>query len=109
MASCIEIISNARLQMIPIQIHLLCWWKPVSRDLQMIIPKSHHLRKHLSWWLQEANIVKGISLCQIQASKIIATDASTQMCGWNLGHQTIRDFWPEEQKLLHIIVWSWRR
>ena len=102
MASCIEIIPNARLQMRPIQLHLLYWWKPVSRDLEMIIPKSHHLREHLSWWLQEANIVKGRSLSQIQASKIIATDASTQMWGGNLDHQIIQGFWSEEQKELHI-------
>ena len=68
----------------------------------MIIPKSHHLREHLSWWLQEANIVKGRSLSQIQASKIIATDASTQMWGGNLDHQIIQGFWSEEQKELHI-------
>ena len=102
MASCIEIIPNARLQMRPIQLHLLYWWKPVSRDLEMIIPKSRHLREHLSWWLQEANIVKGRSLSQIQASKIIATDASTQMWGGNLDHQIIQGFWSEEQKELHI-------
>ena len=102
MASCIEIIPNARLQMRPIQLHLLYWWKPVSRDLEMIIPKSRHLREHLSWWLQEANIVKGRSLFQIQASKIIATDASTQMWGGNLDHQIIQGFWSEEQKELYI-------
>ena len=79
MASCLEIIPNARLQMRPIQLHLLHWWKPVSRDLELLIPKSQHLREHLSWWLQEANILKGRSLSQIQASKIIATDASNQM------------------------------
>ena len=56
----------------------------------------------LSWWLQEANIVKGRSLSQIQASKIIATDASTQMWGGNLDHQIIQGFWSEEQKELHI-------
>ena len=39
MASCLEIIPNARLQMRPIQLHLLHWWKPVSRDLELLIPK----------------------------------------------------------------------
>ena len=47
MASCIEIIPNTRLQMRPIQLHLLYWWKTVSRDLEMIIPKPYHLREHL--------------------------------------------------------------
>ena len=68
----------------------------------MTIPKSHNLREHLSWWLQEANIVKDRSLSQIKASKIIATDASTQMSGGNLGHQILQGFWSEEQKELHI-------
>ena len=102
MASCIEIIPNARLQMRPIQLHLLYWWKPVSRDLERIIPESHHLREHLSWWLQEANIVKGRYLSQIQASTIIATDESIQMWGGNLGHQIIQGFLSGEQKELHI-------
>ena len=73
-ASCIEIIPNARLQMRPIQLHSLYWWKPVSRDLEMTIPESHHLKEHPSWWLQEANIDKSRSLSQIQASIIIATE-----------------------------------
>ena len=102
MASCIDIILNARLQIRPIQLHLLQWWKLVSRDLEMTILKSHHFREHLSWWLQEANIIKGRSLSQIQASKIIAIDASAQMRGGNLGHQIIQGFWSKEQKELHI-------
>ena len=40
-------------------------------------------------------------MSQIQASKIIATDASTQMWDRNLDHQIIQGFWSEEQKELH--------
>ena len=43
MASCIELIPNARLYMRPVQLHLLHWWKPMSRDLKALIPSSEHL------------------------------------------------------------------
>ena len=41
MASCTEIIPFAWLHMKPIQLHLLLWWKPISRDLEALIPSSH--------------------------------------------------------------------
>ena len=61
MVSCIEIIPYARFDMRPILTHLLYWWKPVSGDLDMQIPKSQHLVFHLYWWLQETNMSKGRS------------------------------------------------
>ena len=43
MASCIELIPNARLYMRPVQLHPLHWWKPMSRYLKGLIPSSQHL------------------------------------------------------------------
>ena len=40
----------------PTQLHLLFWWKPVSRNLEMQFLKSQTLVDHLKWWLQEAKI-----------------------------------------------------
>ena len=78
MASCIDLIPFARLHMRQIQLHLLHFWKPVSRDLEAKIPSSQHLKEHLNWWLQPVNMHKGRSLQPVQANLTIATDASTQ-------------------------------
>lgn len=42
-ASCIELIPNARLFMRPIQLHLLHFWKPSSADLKCRISFTQHL------------------------------------------------------------------
>ena len=44
-ASCLELFPNARLFMRPIQLHLLCFWKPSSLDLEIRIPVTQHLRR----------------------------------------------------------------
>lgn len=102
MASCIELIPNARLYMRPVQLHLLHWWKPASRDLEVIIPKSQHLVDHLGWWLLEANTSKGRLFAQSQMSKTISTDASNQGWGGNLEHQIVPGTWSNKMKGLHI-------
>ena len=55
MASCVELIPFARLHMRPIQLHLLFFWRPVSRKWEAKIPISQHLIDHLKWWLQPVN------------------------------------------------------
>ena len=61
-ASCLELIPNARLFMRPIQLHLLCFWKPSSLDLETRIPVTQHLKSHLQWWLNSVNTMRGRSL-----------------------------------------------
>ena len=61
MSSCLELIPNARLYMRPIQLHLLCFWKPSSMNLTVKIPITQHLKSHLNWWSDLANILKGRS------------------------------------------------
>lgn len=46
-ASCLELIPYVRLLMRPIQLHLLHFWKPSSRDLEYLIPITPHLVEHL--------------------------------------------------------------
>jgi len=62
MASCIELVPNARLYMRPIQLYLLCFWKPSTCSVDMSVPITQHLVSHLSWWKQKANILKGRQL-----------------------------------------------
>lgn len=62
MASCIELIPNARLFMRPIQLHLLFHWKPSSQILEAKVPFSKLLKSHLKWWLNQENLNKGRSI-----------------------------------------------
>ena len=102
MASCIEMIPYARLHMRPIQLHLLFWWRPASRNMEMVIPCSSHLKQHLNWWLHPVNILKGRSLQPVCTTKTISTDASKQ--GWvgMLGNQVTQGKWSLLEKEKHI-------
>ena len=103
MASCIEIIPNARLYMRPLQIHLLSFWKPSSQKLDQKIPVTKQLKSHLKWWSNSANITKGRSLQHWESNVTITTDASTSI-GWggHMGSQIVQGTWSDIQKRQHI-------
>ena len=103
-ASCLELIPNARLYMRPVQLHLLSFWKPSSMRLETEIPVTQHLRSHLKWWLDIANITKGRSLQQQQTAVTITTDASKTGYGGYIGNQFVQGTWSVAQKKLHINV-----
>ncbi|CAC5406985.1 unnamed protein product [Mytilus coruscus] len=103
-ASCIEMIPNARLFMRPIQLHLLHYWKPSSKDLLCQIPFTLHLKSHLIWWLDRANTAKGRSLQQSSANLTITTDASKTGFGGHMKGQIFQGKWTETQQWLHINI-----
>ena len=103
-ASCLELIPNARLYMRPVQLHLLSFWKPSSMRLETEIPVTQHLRSHLKWLLDIANITKGRSLQQQQTAVTITTDASKTGYGGYIGNQFVQGTWSVAQKKLHINV-----
>lgn len=82
MASCLELIPNARLFMRPVQLHLLRNWTPSKMSLDFQIQCTPNLKVHLKWWLSLANIMQGRSLKQNQTSVTITTDASKS--GWGV-------------------------
>ena len=102
MASCIELIPFARLHMRPIQIHMLHFWKQTSKDLDYQIPVTQHLREHLTWWLCRVNTLKGRSLQQWCATKVLTTDASKTGYGAHLENQVFQGQWSRLEKKLHI-------
>ena len=102
MASCIDLIPNARLFMHPIQLHLLSFWSPAKQSLQTEIPCTPHLESHFKWWRQKANIFKGRCLQQKQTEVCITTDASKTMYGGHLGNHFVQGSWSESQKSWHI-------
>ena len=101
-ASCIEIIPNARLYMRPIQLHLLSFWKPSSLDLVKIIPVTQHLIDHLQWWLNPNNVLKGKYINQKEPSVTVTTDASKTGYGGHMNSQIVQGEWSPEQREWHI-------
>ena len=101
-ASCLELIPHAGIFMRPVQLHLLCFWKRSSQDLQALIPVIQHLKSHLQWWLVSANTMKGRSLHQAQTNITMTTDASMYGYGGHVGNHFIQGTWSEAPQKLHI-------
>ena len=101
MASCLELIPNARLYMRPIQLHLLSFWKPSQDSLSMNIPFTRHLKSHLVWWQNPVNILKGRLLVQPHSEITITTEASKTMYGGHMNNSCIQGSWSPDQKLAH--------
>ncbi|CAC5410887.1 unnamed protein product [Mytilus coruscus] len=87
MASCIELIPNARLFMRPNQLHLLSFWRPSCQDLSIKIPVILHLKSHLRWWKNSANTQRGQFFQLAQTSVTITTDASKSGYGGFINNQ----------------------
>jgi hypothetical protein len=102
LASCLELIPNARLFMRPIQLHLLENWSPSKMSLDFQIPCTQMLKTHLKWWLSLANITQGRSLILSQQTVTITTDASLTGWGGHMKNQTVQGLWTEQMKLQHI-------
>lgn len=102
MASCIEVIPLARLHMRPVQIHVLHFWSQASKDMEALIPITQHLKDHLNWWLLRANTLKGRSLQQWCATRVLTTDASKVGFGGHLENQIFQGQWTEQEKAPHI-------
>lgn len=101
-ASCLELIPNAKLFMRPIQLHILENWSPLKMSLEFQIPCTQKLKAHLKWWLSLANITQGRSLILSQQTITVTTDAS--LTGWrgHIKNQTVQVLWTEQMKLQHI-------
>ncbi len=62
MAACIEVVFWARLHMRPIQMYLMCFWTPSSREIEAQVPIRGHIIPHLKWWREDKNLLKGLPL-----------------------------------------------
>ena len=104
MASCIGIVPLAHLHMRPVQMYLLCFWRPSSRDLMKRIPIRDSLVLHLRWWQDVANLSPGVPLAQKPCQITLKTDASSSW-GWGgyvTGGMSAQGTWSPAQKLYHI-------
>ena len=96
MASCIELIPNARLFMRPIQLHLLHFWRPVTGELQAKVPITQHLLDYLKWWKNKENLLQGKPFCPEASSKILTTDAFKHGYGGHLENHICQGTWSKE-------------
>jgi hypothetical protein len=102
MASCLQMILNARLFMRPVQLHLLSFWRPSSHNLTVKIPVTPHLKSHLIWWSSSANTLKGQSFQFPKMSVVITTDASKKGFGGFMNEQIFQGNWTHAQSKRHI-------
>ena len=71
-------------------------------SLDYMIQTTVDLKIHLSWWLNDANLLKGRIFKMLEASE--TTDASLERRGWrgHLNNQTVQGLWPDRMKTEHI-------
>ena len=101
-ASCLQLIPNARLFMRPIQLHLLEHWSPVRMDMSVKIPLTPQLGLHLNWWLQDQNILKGYCFQPRSYLVTLTTDASLWGWGAHLNGYLVQGRWSKLQSLRHV-------
>ena len=99
MASCIEIVPHAWLFMRPVQLHLLHYWRPISRDLQTKVPINSFLVDHLKWWKRKENLVGGKPFVPLECSKVLTTDASKTGFGSHMNDQNFKVVGENRRKL----------
>ena len=103
LASLEKTIPMGRLHMRPFQWYLKTNWQyPQSLDLK--IPVSNLLKKHLQWWKDPKNLKIGCPLNPQEHNTLIFTDASNQGWGAHLENMTVSGNWTDQGKLLHINV-----
>ena len=90
-----------RLHMRPIQWHLKNNWR-VPESLEKVIPAPRSLHPHLSWWLEESNVLLGQPLHHLKHALQIFTDASKEGWGAHLDEHTARGTWSLPESKLHI-------
>ena len=102
MASCIDLVSNARLFMWPLQMYLLCFWEKSGKDLERIIPIREPCQSHLQCCMNKDNLDRGRSLVKSQTDVMLTTDASNKGWGDHLDEQMAQGLWSPAETHHHI-------
>jgi hypothetical protein len=102
MASTLEEVPFERLRMRPLQMYLLCFWKPTSMSLEYVVPIKDTLIQHLEWWEKLENLRKGCPLQSPEVSATITTDASNDGWGGWMGNLEVQGQWTLPFKNWHI-------
>ncbi|XP_033116453.1 uncharacterized protein LOC117116501 [Anneissia japonica] len=104
LASLVDLVPYCQLLMRPLQLHLLAFFSPASRDLSAQIPLNAFVARHLRWWLQENVLQGGKSFPDPLPVFRFSADASLE--GWGSCSLTerITGDWSLEESTSHINV-----
>ena len=80
MASMVDLVPFCRLQMRPLQLLLLSFFRPKSDSLDLSVPVTDVVRPCLDWWLYRPNLEQGLPFQLPRPEVTITTDASR--LGW---------------------------
>ena len=75
-----ELVPFARMNMRPLQFHLVAFFRPASRDLTIPIAPAPHLEETFRWWCHAANLTRGVPFPPAPPSLVLTTDSSLR--GW---------------------------
>ena len=102
MASLVDLVPFCRLRMRPLQLHLLATFKPISRDLSVLIPIDPVIVPHLAWWANPRNWASGTPFSVERRLTSITTDASLLGWGGFWDNEMVSGQWTTEFSSKHI-------
>jgi len=97
-----ETVSYCRLRMRPIQLYLLCFWKPRSDPINHLIALKPTLNQHLVWWLTPSSYTQGVCYIDRTPHVTLVTDASGHGWGAHCADQSVSGVWEPADRGLHI-------
>ncbi|XP_033099816.1 E3 ubiquitin-protein ligase UBR4-like [Anneissia japonica] len=104
LASLVDLVPYCRLRMRPLQLHLLAFFSPASRDLSAQIPLNAFVARHLRWWLQENVLQGGKSFPDPLPAFRFSADASLGGWGGCSLMERVAGDWSLEESTSHINV-----
>ena len=78
------------------------WKYPQSLDIQ--IPCSEILKRHLTWWKDPNNVLVGCPLHAEEHNLLLFTDAFDKGWGAHLGNLTVSGIWSDTETSLHVNI-----
>ena len=88
--------------------NLFALWSPQSRSQGARVPIWEETLRELSWWLDPANVMKGMDLHPPEPQVFLFTDASLQGWGAHTERRQFQGSWNHQEKDLHINVLEMR-
>jgi len=104
LASLVDLVPDCRLYMRPIQLHLLAFFRPASRNLKVLIPPAPHLYQVFQWWCDRGNSARGVEFRSSPPTFCLTSDASLEGWGAHAEGAALAHLWEEGLRGTHINV-----
>ena len=85
-----------------IQWHLRASWNMATKSLSHLIPLPSSIKRHLRWWLDPTNVLKGVPLHTPLPQRVLFSDASNFGWGAHLDDRHLAGLWTNHQRSHHI-------